>query len=136
MIHQPEKNCSAQTAGKGQKVRGGRSRPSCKNTAMMCEVFVFSSRRKTDQHSSHHGGHGVPPLPPVDALALWPAEVIQEASHDCLPQSLSNLLALPPRCRRTSYRHLPALTACRLQPVDQIGCLRNMWLLRVELEPH
>lgn len=103
----------------GQKVRGGRSQHSC--TLMMSDVFLFfslsskicvggetldlfawhrklqrpiplSSSAHTDQHSSHYGGHGVPPLSPVDALALRPAEVIQEASHGCPPHFLPVLL--------------------------------------------
>lgn len=34
-----------------------------------------------EQNSRDNRSHCVPPLPPVNAFALWPAEVIQKASH-------------------------------------------------------
>lgn len=37
--------------------------------------------RPTNQNSSNDRSHCVPPLPQVDPFPLWPAEVIQEASH-------------------------------------------------------
>lgn len=50
------------------------------------------SNKPTDQNSSDDRGHSVPPLPPVDAFPLWPAEVIQKASHlqssSCPPPSV------------------------------------------------
>lgn len=47
-----------------------------------------------EQNSRDNRSHSIPPLPPVNAFAIWPAEVIQKASHlqpsSCPPPFLSD----------------------------------------------
>lgn len=50
--------------------------PTLENRKQLSEAPLL-----TDQDSSCHRGHSVPPLPPVHALALRPAEVVQETCH-------------------------------------------------------
>lgn len=48
---------------------------------LLSSPLILSLFRPTDQNSSNDRSHCVPPLPQVDPFPLWPAEVIQEASH-------------------------------------------------------
>lgn len=67
MIHQPVKNWDQRT---------GVSPPSQQEVAPRTGRITG-----THQNPGSHRRHGVPPLPPVHALALRPAEVVQEPSH-------------------------------------------------------
>lgn len=80
------------------------------------------SYKATDQNSSDDRSHSVPPLPPVDAFPLWPAEVIQKASHlqssSCPPPSVCFSAQVnqvsSSRLRRCQHLlHLLFFTDCR-----------------------